>query len=391
MSRSGVSAGTPEGGRADVLVVGGGPAGSTVAWSLVQRGLDVVVLDRCPFPRDKVCAGWITPAVVELLHLDLEDYGAERVLQPIHGFRVGVMGREVATGVEERPLSYGIRRCEFDAYLLARSGARASLGEEVRTIERRGETWLVNGRWRAPWLVGAGGHACPVARWLNPDEARGRLVVGAQEIEPALSDEQLAATRVDGRVPLLSFCPDLAGYGWVFRKGRYLNVGLGREGARALRPHVDRYVGSLAARGEIPPDLTARFRGHAYLLYSHPPRRVAASGVVLAGDAAGLAHPRSGEGIRPAVESALLAADTIGGRAADVESRYAARLVARFGPRRPPAALGWLPPAARAGLGRALLASGWFNRRVVVDRWFLQRDAGATRGSRGRAVPPSPR
>ena len=49
----------------DVLIVGGGPAGSTCAWKLRRPGLDVVVWDRQTFPRDKVCAGWITPQVVD--------------------------------------------------------------------------------------------------------------------------------------------------------------------------------------------------------------------------------------------------------------------------------------------------------------------------------------
>ena len=54
----------------DVLVVGGGPAGSTCAWKLRQAGADVTVIDRATFPRDKVCAGWITPPVINALGLD---------------------------------------------------------------------------------------------------------------------------------------------------------------------------------------------------------------------------------------------------------------------------------------------------------------------------------
>ena len=73
--------------EADVLVVGGGPAGSSLARALRRAGLDVTVMDRSTFPRDKVCAGWITPAVVQALDLDLEDYGRGRVLQPIQGFQ----------------------------------------------------------------------------------------------------------------------------------------------------------------------------------------------------------------------------------------------------------------------------------------------------------------
>ena len=77
----------------DVVIVGGGPAGSACAWKLRQAGLDVVVIDSANFPRDKVCAGWITPQVIDDLRLDVDDYRAGRTFQPITGFRVGLIGR----------------------------------------------------------------------------------------------------------------------------------------------------------------------------------------------------------------------------------------------------------------------------------------------------------
>ena len=73
----------------DILIIGGGPAGSACAWKLRESGLDVMILDKKQFPRDKICAGWITPAVVDELRLDLEDYRRGRVLEPITGFCVG--------------------------------------------------------------------------------------------------------------------------------------------------------------------------------------------------------------------------------------------------------------------------------------------------------------
>jgi flavin-dependent dehydrogenase len=75
----------------EILIAGGGPAGSACAWKLRQAGLDVIVMDKAVFPRDKVCAGWITPQVVEDLAFDIDDYRAGRTFQPITGFRVGLI------------------------------------------------------------------------------------------------------------------------------------------------------------------------------------------------------------------------------------------------------------------------------------------------------------
>ncbi len=60
----------------DVLIVGGGPAGSSCAWRVRNAGLDVAILDKQVFPRDKVCGGWITPAVLDELEIDLGEYVA---------------------------------------------------------------------------------------------------------------------------------------------------------------------------------------------------------------------------------------------------------------------------------------------------------------------------
>ena len=150
--------------QCDVLIVGGGPAGSACAWKLRQQGVDVVILDRAEFPRDKVCAGWVTPPVFEALQIDLNDYSHSRVCQPFTAFAVGVMGGPALRTNYHRPVSYGVRRCEFDDYLLRRSGASLSLGTAVESIRSEGNRWLVNESVSAPILSGAGGHFCPIAR-----------------------------------------------------------------------------------------------------------------------------------------------------------------------------------------------------------------------------------
>ncbi|MFC4308685.1 NAD(P)/FAD-dependent oxidoreductase [Steroidobacter flavus] len=359
----------------DVLIVGGGPAGSTCARALTKAGLDVLIMDKSTFPRDKVCAGWITPQVVQELELDVDDYRQGRVLQPIDSFITG-MGEQANASVSYgKIVSYGIRRCEFDHYLLERSGARLRMGEAWKSMERQGDRWLVNGEISASLVIGAGGHFCPVARFLGAHLGKEERAISAQEIEFELSDSQAARCAVTGERPELYFCDDLKGYGWCFRKGNYLNVGLGREGNHRLAEHVQTFARSLAEQGRIPADLPGKFKGHAYLLYAHGNRPVIGDGVMIIGDAAGLAYTQSGEGIRPAIESGLMAAANALAANRDYRrerlSPYEAALRARFGERGEAPALAMLPSKLRLGLARALMQTQWFARNVVLDRWFL--------------------
>lgn len=361
--------------RCDVLIVGGGPAGSSCAWALRNSGLDVVIMDKAAFPRDKVCAGWITPAVIEALQLDTADYRRQHTLQPITGFRVGLLDAAMLESGYDHAVSFGIRRCEFDDYLLRRSQARLRLGETVKSLSRTAQGWVVNDSLQTALLIGAGGHFCPVARMLGAEVGGSELAVHAQEIEFELDAEQRAACPIRPEYPELFFCHDLKGYGWCVRKGNFINIGLGRESDAGLPRHVSAFREFLVQRRLAPADQAPRFKGHAYLLYPHSRRRLVDDGVLLIGDAAGLAYSHSGEGIRPAVESGLLAAATI--RAAawrydrDSLAGYRERLTARLGPRQARDWSAWLPPSVKAQLGGRLLAQRWFSRHVLLERWFL--------------------
>lgn len=360
--------------RCDVLIVGGGPAGSSCARALTQAGLDVMIMDKSAFPRDKVCAGWVTPPVLETLQIDAAEYAQYGTLQPITSFRVGFIAGEARTADYPQVVSYGIRRCEFDHYLVQRAGARQLLNETLRSLTRVDNHWRVNDHIEAKLLIGAGGHFCPVARYLGADVGSREVAVKAREIEFPLSAAQQRRCAVAAHRPELYFCPDLKGYGWIFRKGDYLNIGLGREDSQRLSEHSAAFMSWLKATGRIPDDVPEAFKGHAYLLYSHGQRKLFDDGVLLIGDAAGLAYPQSGEGIRPAVESGLLAAATIiaadGDYSAANLATYPRRLSTRFGAPRPDFSQ-HLPVPVRQFVATRLLSTAWFARHVVLDRWFL--------------------
>lgn len=360
----------------DVLIVGGGPAGSTCAWRLRELGADVLLLDKATFPRDKTCAGWITPPLVKLLQLDLDDYRRQHVLQPISRFCTGLMsGPEIETDYAQ-VVSYGIRRCEFDHYLLQRARVPMQLGEPVNDLQRVADGWVVNHRWHASLLVGAGGHFCPVSRHLRNSSGRTQTVVTAQEIEFEMSPHEVTQVTVAADRPELFFCDDLLGYGWCFRKQNVLNVGLGRADSHGLTDHVRAFCQFLRDRGKVTFELPDHFHGHAYALYDGASARLTDDRVLLLGDSAGLACEQSGEGIRPAVESAWLAAQVIHGATRDYSAsrlaRYAQQITARFGASPRSKVYSWLPAGWLHFAATRLLSSHWLTKSVVLDRWFLQ-------------------
>jgi flavin-dependent dehydrogenase len=259
---------------------------------------------------------------------------------------------------------------------LQRCGAELILQQAFKTMEKIRQGWLVNDKYLAKLVIGAGGHGCPVARAIGSKGAS-ELAVVAQEAEFEMSAEQKLNCGIKKEVPELFFTPDLKGYGWVFRKGDYLNIGLGREDKSKLSSHVRGFCQYLTEQGKIPADIAIKYKGHAYILYDHAEREMVADRVLLIGDAAGLAYTQSGEGIRPAVESAVLAADVI--RSCDNDyskiplQAYTALMEQRFGKRLPdPGMVQKLPAFLKRLFASQLMKTYWFTKNIVTDKWFLQ-------------------
>ena len=356
--------------RCDALIVGGGPAGSTAARLLRLAGWNVVVADRARFPRDKGGAGWLPPGGVPLLELTPDEYRTTGLtLQEITSFRTSVMG---ARSIETRyphVVSYAIRRCEFDTFLLRRAGVRVLEDTFVRTLRHKGGKWIVNESIEAPVVIGAGGHFCPIARHLR-GEADDAAPIVAKEAEFRIAEGQ---TQVLGTTPQLFFCRDLQGYAWCVRKGDYLNVGIGRRGNGGFATYITDFVAFLERHGIASNVSGVRWHGHAYLGSGVGTRPVIGPGMLLVGDAAGLAYPESGEGIRPAIESGRLAAEALiaaNGRCGIEDLQPYAETLRH---QHPPARENPAPVrAALAAAGRLLLNSPSFTKRVVLDRWFLR-------------------
>ncbi len=310
----------------DVAIVGGGPAGSTCARVLVDGGARVVVVDGAPFPRVKLCAGWLSPGIWDVLQLSPREY--PRGLWEFHVCHVHYRGRDHAVPGK----GWFIRRLELDDFLLRRSGAELRLGARVKQLERDrgGDRWSIElpegGAIHARYLVGAGGTHCPVARMLAP--ARPRRAVGVQELELPCAPAAIARTRLgrDGE-PELVLLDGASGYGWNVPKSGWINVGCGTLDANAVRDAWKVTHDHLRAAGHVPAEAEAALehvKGHSYFLYD--PAHLASAcrdGALLVGDALGLAHPITAEGILPAAVSGRCAAEAI---LAGDAAGYAARL-----------------------------------------------------------------
>jgi len=307
----------------ETIVVGGGPAGSTCARELRRGGREVVVLDKASFPRLKLCAGWVTRKALQDLELDRAAY--PHPILDLH-IRSHVRGLPFALRWFPTPgPNYSIRRVEFDAWLLERSGAEV-IQHTVKSIRRDGDLYVLDDRFSCRYLVGAGGTMCPVRRELFQDERRKSKQIATLEIEFEYPGRQ-------DTCQLYFFRRGLMGYAWYVPKGNgFVNIGLGgksnyfRRSNTNIHDHFRDFLQDLVREGRLDAatagDLKAK--GHPYFLLSDD-GSVKQDGCFLIGDSAGLASVDLGEGIGPAVESGLMAAREIMGQATyrkDAVTRY---------------------------------------------------------------------
>ncbi|AKN74685.1 drug:proton antiporter [Streptomyces sp. PBH53] len=321
---------------ADVIVVGAGPAGSTTAFYLAQAGLDVLLLEKAHFPRDKICGDGLTPrAVKELLTMGVDVRGSGWVRS--RGLRACGAGLRVEMDwpdITGYP-GFGLVRTrqDFDHLLAARAqaaGARLHEGTNVtdilldeRTGHARGVVARRDGvehRYGARLVVAADGASSRVAVRMGLQQRKDRtmgVAVRRYYATDRTSDDYLECW-LDLPDPASSGRRSmLYGYGWLFPVGNGMwNVGVGTVSVHR-RPDIDHrallrdWTARLPEERQIDEDhATTAVRGHALPGgMSRTPQYT--RGVLLAGDAAGLINPLSGEGIDYAMESGRFSAEVI--------------------------------------------------------------------------------
>jgi len=289
----------------EVIVVGSGPAGSTLAYELAKQGVEVAVLEREKLPRPKLCGGGLTLKTVGLLPFDISPVVHCTVRRLVLLYR----GREQMVIEDGQPLLVTSMRDEFDAFLAEKATGQGAVileDQPVMEVLEGEDAYKVRTRdscFRAKVVVGADGANSLVARsqGLRRDPFRALALEGevpARVLSGLLRED----------TALVDWGEVRNGYGWVFPKKGHATIGVGAPAGRTAQ--LRGYYEALMRQFVQDPQARPRVRGHPL-----PVRKlgmpIQRKRVVLVGDAAGLVEPFTGEGIYYAIRSAQIAAREI--------------------------------------------------------------------------------
>ncbi|GGM49573.1 drug:proton antiporter [Longimycelium tulufanense] len=372
--------------QADVIVVGAGPGGSTTAHHLARQGLDVLVLEKSAFPREKVCGDGLTPrAVTQLIRMgvdiDAPGWARQRGIRAIGGrVRLELAWPELAPYP-----GFGLTRTRFDlddllADRACAVGARLRTGVTVtgpladpagRVIGVTAEISTDNGKptsttFRAPLVVGADGVSgrLPLSLGLARRQNRPVGIALRRYYRRSGPPDEYLEVWLDVDLPGNGLLP---GYGWIFDLGDgRVNAGLGVLNTPAVTNGLDYRRALSDWLSALPPDSAlgtsaqpdSPVRGAALPMgFNRTPHYV--PGLMLVGDCGGLVNPFSGEGIAYAMESGELAADIAAQALARPEGSARERVFSLY------------PRELRQRYGRYYRLGLWFLSSLRQD-WFLR-------------------
>lgn len=288
-----------------VIIIGAGPAGATLAYELAVRGTRVLLIERAKLPRYKCCGGGLTVKAAQLIGIDVSNFVDNVISSAI----ITLKGSHSYYGDSATPIMYTVARENFDHVLFTRAqsaGVDALQGVEALTIQLNNENVEVItnvGKFRGTFVVGADGTRSRVAKAIGISNHHACILGLTCQVRVSQGDLARWRTRIEidiGRVR--------GGYGWVFPKSNHLSVGIACPVNKSKRlKHVFReYLDSLKLERR---DITKWAAGLLPIFVGQP--TLGRGRAILLGDAAGLADPLTGEGIYNAILSAQVSATVI--------------------------------------------------------------------------------
>ena len=298
----------------DVIVVGGGPGGSTAARFCARAGLKTLLIEKEQLPRYKPCGGCLSTKTVHLLGFDLSPV----IENTIYGAKFTYCFKDPFFIETKDPIAFLVMRDRFDQLLVDKAleeGAAILEGEKVTRVEEKDngvEVELAKGkRFHCRYLIGADGAESIVARSLRlpPQRIDGNGIAIESEIPFDSSihfpQKELHFVHLDfGKIP--------NGYGWVFPKEEWLSIGIGGMFRETKKMNPRQFINAfLKGLDYIPEGKEGRVMGHLLPSFYDENQKVSRGRFLLVGDAAHLMDPLQGEGIYYAIRSGMLAAEAM--------------------------------------------------------------------------------
>jgi len=305
----------------DVIVVGAGPAGSTAAKNLAEKGIKVLLLDKATFPRDKPCGGGLPTRVQKRFpyiepFLNSVSYGTTMFSSSL---------RYKCDLIRDKPFLEMVLRKDFDYGLLSlakKAGATFLGGKSVVDIvvqKDKVSVMLEDGQtMETQMVIGSDGMHSVVAEKTNLSKKLEVLCISLMQEQP-MTPKQLTTFFTKKRMIYLFIkAHGIAGYAWVFPKKNSVNIGIGefQSAVSKERPKIplketyEKFIATLQEKKLLPADFPIEnLKGATLPIF--PLENTCGDRVLLCGDAAGFINPITGEGIYYAMVSGQIAADVI--------------------------------------------------------------------------------